>query len=123
SLQEQLSDLKAELAALRDERREAGFLPVDFGKWRDVEGLSRADWQELGDTYTKMNELLKVRADDIREGRETDQKTMQRLGELNGTLIKHLVKIYGELPSHTDANGAFTHPANLVNILSGQLEG
>jgi hypothetical protein len=123
SLQEQLSDLKAELAALRDERREAGFLPVDFGKWRDVEGLSRADWKELGETYTKMNELLKVRADDIREGRETDQKTMQRLGELNGTLIKHLVKIYGELPSHTDANGAFTHPANLVNILSGQLEG
>ena len=122
-LQEQVNELKAELAALRDERREAGFLPVDFGQWREVEGLSRANWQELGDTYTKMNELLKERADDLREGRESDPKKMERIGELNGTLIKHLVKIYGELPSHTDANGAFTHPANLVNILSGQLEG
>lgn len=120
-LQEQINELKAELAALRDERTEAGFLPIDFGKWREVEGLSRADWKELGETYTKMNELLKIRADDLREGRDSDPKTMERIGELNGTLIKHLVKIYGELPSNTDANGAFTHPANLVNILSGQL--
>jgi hypothetical protein len=130
TLQGQVEQLKTELEQAKQAAEKAnevtpeetGGMPVVFGKWNEVEGLRDADWKSLGDTYTKMLEMLKVLAADARQGKEPDAETSAKIGELNKGLIQHLVKFYGKLPTNAPGNGEFTHPANMVNILAGQLE-
>jgi len=126
ALEGRIEQLKTELEAAKQATVETpektDGMPVVFGKWNEVEGLRDADWKSLGETYTKMLEMLKVLAADARQGKEPDAETTAKIGELNKGLIQHLVKFYGKLPTNAPGNGEFTHPANMVNILAGQLE-
>lgn len=126
ALEGRIEQLKSELEAAKQAAVETpetpDGMPVMFGKWNEVEGLRDADWKSLGETYTKMLEMLKVLAADARQGKEPDAETTAKIGELNKGLIQHLVKFYGKLPTNAPGNGEFTHPANMVNILAGQLE-
>lgn len=126
ALEGRIGQLKTELEAAKQAAVETpektDGMPVAFGKWNEVEGLRDADWKNLGDTYTKMLAMLKVLAEDARQGKEPDAETSAKIGELNKGLIQHLVKFYGKLPTNAPGNGEFTHPANMVNILAGQLE-
>lgn len=123
-LETKVDGLETELKAVKDAavNPETPRLPIDFGKWSEIEGLRDADWTELGGTYSKMMALMVELQAQIRKGETPDPEKQGQVQKLNQKLIDHYVKFYNQLPSNIANNGSFTHPANLVNILSGQLE-
>jgi len=122
-LEKRVKELEAEVAELKSAaERGPSTMRIEFGAWNEVEGLRKAEWNELGGTYTRMNELLKEYVKAQREGREPDPELEASMTKLNKRLQDHLVSIFNKLPSNTGPNGQFTHPINMVNILAGQLD-
>jgi flagellar motility protein MotE (MotC chaperone) len=122
TLEGKVEELKQQIEAASQPEDSGKHLPINFGRWDKVEGLRNANWKEIGDVYNKMEAIVKERVKAVREGREPDPESQKKLGELNKKLQNHLVSFFNKLPSNSGPNGQFTHPANLVNTLAGQLE-
>ena len=117
-----ITELETQLEASKQPEVSDKRLPVNFGKWDSVDGLRDANWKEIGDVYSKMGAIVKERVKAVRDGREPDPEGQKQLGELNKMLQNHLVSFFNKLPTNSGPNEQFTHPANLVNTLAGQLE-
>ncbi|MCA8913889.1 MAG: hypothetical protein KDB90_00655 [Planctomycetes bacterium] len=120
-LEGKIDELNTALEAAAQPEGKTGELPVSFGKWGEVEGLRNANWKEIGDVYTKLDAILKERVTALREGRQPDPEGPKQIAALNVKLQNHLVSFFNKLPSNSGPNGQFTHPANTVNTLAGQL--
>ncbi|MHC4839908.1 MAG: hypothetical protein ACYTDT_02965 [Planctomycetota bacterium] len=118
-------DLKAKLEAAETPETETVKTSksyVDWGKYSEIEGLRDANWKELGETYSEMNELLKDLTEKMKEGKQPSAADSVKIQETNQKLVQHYIKFMGKVGSEFQANGDFTHPYNLVNILAGQLD-
>jgi hypothetical protein len=129
SLEADKTRLESEIKAAREELKTlkdaaaggSSSMQVDFGKWSEVEGLRNADWKAVGSVYSQLDAILKERVTALREGREPDPEGEKKINELNKQLQNHLVTFFNRLPTNSGPNGQYTHPANMVNILAGQL--
>ncbi|MEE9312312.1 MAG: hypothetical protein V3V10_07850 [Planctomycetota bacterium] len=121
----EIEGLKAKLTAEKPEiePKAESTLYVDWGKYSEIEGFATADWKDLGETYTKMMAKMELMRAAYAEGGAPSAKLQQEVGKINEKLITHYIGILGKVPTEMPrANGEFTHPANLVNILAGQLD-
>ncbi len=134
----EVKQLKQEVERLKDEAAKAietkpepeqpeppkpGSVPVAFGKWADLPAIRDANWDEIGGAAREMVPLLKELAEAMAEGKSPPPALMQKIGEHNRKLVNHYAKVMGSLPTHASANGEFTHPINLANMLAAQLKG
>jgi hypothetical protein len=114
-------ELETRVSELKNVAAGPNRLMVSFGKWAELKEVRETDWNDLGDAYAKMTPLLKAYADAVAAGKELDPEIGAKIKQQNERLIAHYAKMIGKLPTHAGANGEFTHPINMVNILAGQL--
>lgn len=122
----EIIDLKAKLESAKKpevEPESKSTMYVDWGKYNKIEGFANADWKDLGDTYTKIMAKMDQMREAFAKGETPSTKLQQEVRKINEKLIDHYIGIVGKVPTEMPrANGEFTHPANLVNILAGQLD-
>lgn len=83
--------------------------------------LQRVNWTEVGESVHNMGPLLKELAEHLAEGKGYPQ----RVGEIqrwNGPLLTAALGLSKDGIPGTGANGSFTHPAVLVNMVVATLE-
>jgi len=102
---------------------EASPLPLGFGEFASVEGISVANWKELAATHRDLAVGWSAIVKNYLLGGPTDGSAWaQMIGGYN-KLQDFGARVRGKLPSHvSNKNGELTHPLVMANLLVGELE-
>ena len=115
-------ELKREREKAAAETPAPGELPVAFGKYAELEGLTNADWPTMGKAILAMNGLFKEMFERLERGEPVGPELQKKIGEENAKLVQLAVGVMGKIPTHSQINGEFSHPAVLTNLLNAVLE-
>ncbi len=85
------------------------------------EALGKVDWRSVGESTRSMVPLMQGLFDSLRKGEKPDIKNLGRIQQLNGSLVKAAAEVDEKLPGD-GINGAYTHPAFMVNSLAATLD-
>ncbi len=85
------------------------------------EHLAAIDWTDVGTHVGAMAPLLVELMDSVSKGERPSPEAVGGLQQHNGPLVTVAMTLYEKLPGET-VNGAFTHPAAVVNIIASTLE-
>ncbi len=80
------------------------------------EHLAAVNWTEVGEHFGAMTKLMVELFDAISNGRQPSPEAVGGIQQHNGPLVTVAMRLYNKLPGET-VNGAFTHPAAVVNSL------
>ena len=118
------SELKAEREKAKAEEvvAEQRKLGLAFGSYSDLEGLTSADWPELGGAVKTMNGLFLELLADLEKGKPIGPELQQKIVAENAKLVRLAAGIMGKIPTHAPVNGEFSHPLVLANLMSAVLE-
>lgn len=97
-------------------------LPLGFGEFASVEGISVANWKELAATHRDLAVGWSAIVKNYLLGGPTDGSAWaQMMGGYN-KLQDFGARVRGKLPSHvSNKNGELTHPLVMANLLVGEL--
>jgi RNA polymerase sigma-70 factor (ECF subfamily) len=126
ALESKVKGLDEELKGEREKAALAtpakGELPVAFGEFAELEGLTNADWPVMGKAILTMNGLFKDLLERLGRGEPVGPELQKLIAEENAKLVQLAIGVMGKIPTHSQANGEFSHPLVLTNLLSAVLE-
>jgi hypothetical protein len=85
------------------------------------EALASIDWNDVGTHVAAMAPLLSEIMTAVARGEQPSPEAIGGAQQHNGPLVTVAMTLHGELPGET-VNGAFTHPAVVVNTIVSTLE-
>ena len=126
ALEGQVKGLDEELQGEREKSAvaspEKGELPIAFGQHAELEGLTNADWPTMGKAILAMNGLFKELLERVERGEPVGPELQKKIQEENAKLVQLAAGVMGKIPTHSQINGEFSHPAVLTNLLNAVLE-
>jgi hypothetical protein len=114
-----LSELRESTAEVEAPARKGP--AISFGEYAELDELKDADWDKLGDSAGSMIPLMIEMRELLARGEDIPRDLQERVGRYNMNLVAHYMQVRDKLPTHAAANGEYSHPINLANMLDAQL--
>lgn len=127
-LEAQIGKLQAAaVAASEAAAEEAGVelpaeLAIAFGEFSDLEELTGANWEEMAQALLAMSPAIVELAKALDGGGQIDQAQAIEIAKQNQKLVAFAIEMIDKVPTHAGANGSYTHPIAMTNLLAEVLE-
>ncbi|HZU95396.1 MAG TPA: FecR domain-containing protein [Planctomycetota bacterium] len=95
---------------------------IVFGPRDRLDKLGKIDWKEAAEAAATTGRLIKDLIAKATAGEPVPPELAQQVSAENAKLIKVALAAAQAFPTHGGANGAYTHPLVLANLMSNQLD-
>jgi ferric-dicitrate binding protein FerR (iron transport regulator) len=95
---------------------------IVFGPQDRLDKLGKIDWKEAAEAAATTGRLIKDIIAKATAGEPIPPELAQQVSTENAKLIKVALAAAQAFPTHAGANGAYTHPLVLANLMSNELD-